>query len=58
MLCSSQIIQTSFKSVQKNPNDLFDLIHSDICDNKTIETRSGKRYFITYIDDYSIYTYD
>ena len=36
---------------------LLDLIHSDLCELNRILTRGGKRYFITFIDDYSRYTY-
>ena len=32
------------------------LIHSDLGDLKQTMTRSGKRYFVTFIDDYSRYT--
>lgn len=51
-----KLCKHSFKSVEKT-NDLLELIHSKICDKKSIETRGGKRYFITFIDDYSKYTY-
>ena len=33
------------------------MIHTDICEYNGILTRGGKRYFITFIDDYSRYTY-
>ena len=32
------------------------LIHADLVDLKQIETRDGKRYYITFIDDFSRYT--
>ena len=36
---------------------MLELIHTDVCDNKDHLTRGGKRYFITFTDDYSKYTY-
>lgn len=35
----------------------MELIHSDICEFNGVLTRGGKIYFITFIDDYSRYTY-
>lgn len=35
----------------------MDLIHSDICDLKILQTRSVKKYFITFIDDSTRYCY-
>nr|KYP58848.1 Retrovirus-related Pol polyprotein from transposon TNT 1-94 [Cajanus cajan] len=43
-------------SVQKETY-LLELIHSDICDSNGIITRGGKKYFITFIDDFSKYCY-
>ena len=34
----------------------MELIHTDICEMDCL-SRHGKRYFITFIDDYSRYTY-
>ena len=36
---------------------LNELIHSDICEFEGILTRGGNRYFITFIDDFSEYSY-
>ena len=33
------------------------MIHSDICEYNGVLTRGGKRYFITFIDDSSRFTY-
>ena len=49
-------VKQPFKSVSRNTT-LLELIHTDICDNKDHLTRGEKRYFITFIDDYSKYTY-
>src|SRR3954469_3458558 len=55
--CSqAKITKTSHKSIIKESNPL-DLIHSDICELDGTLTRNSKRYFITFIDDCSDYTY-
>ena len=36
---------------------MLELIHSDVCELNGILTRDRKRYFITFIDDLSKYTY-
>ena len=38
-------------------NQPFELIHSDICGPISVISHGGSRYFITFIDDYSTYTY-
>ena len=45
-----------FKSVERDTS-LLQLIHSDTCDLNNVLTRDGKRYFITFIDDFSKYFY-
>ena len=56
-LCvKSKMIKKPFKSVERNTN-LLDLIHSDICELNGMLTKGGNRYFITFIDDSSRYTY-
>ena len=52
----AKIVKKPFKSVSRTTT-LLELIHTDICDNKDHLTRGGKRYFITFTDDYSKYTY-
>ena len=32
---------------------LLELVHSDVCDSNDVLTRGGKRYFVTFIDDFS-----
>jgi hypothetical protein len=46
----------AFSKVERNIN-LLKLVHSDICELNDILTRGGNRYFITFIDYYSKYTY-
>ena len=55
--CSqAKITKTPHESIERKSEPL-DLIHSDICEFDGALTRNGKRYFITFIDDYSNYTY-
>ena len=35
--------------------DLLSLVHTDLGDLKQTETRGGKKYYITFIDDFSRY---
>ena len=53
----SKFARQSFKSVQERLNELLSMIHSDLCYFKTIPSRGGKNYFITFIDDCSKYCY-
>ena len=46
----------SFPKVNRN-SQLLELVHSDICELNGILNRGGNRYFITFIDDCSRYTY-
>ena len=56
-LCvKSKMTKKPFQSIDRNSN-LLDLIHSDICELNDILTRGGNIYFITFIDDFSRYTY-
>ena len=56
-LCvKSKMIKKSFKSVDRSTN-LLTLIHSDICELNGMLTRGENIFFITFIDDYSRYTY-
>ena len=52
----SKLTRTSFQSIERSSEPLA-LIHSDICDLKFIQTRGGKKYFLTLIDDCTIYYY-
>ena len=36
---------------------MLELVHSDVCELNSVLTRGGKRYFITFIDDFSRFTY-
>ena len=46
----AKMTKKSFQNILRNSEPL-DLIHIDICDFKSIQTRADKKYFITFIDD-------
>jgi hypothetical protein len=52
----SKIRKKPFPSTNRD-SQLLELIHSDVCELNGILIRDGKRYFITFIDDFSRYTY-
>lgn len=52
----AKLTRSSFKSIERNMES-FDLIHSDICDLKIVQTRGGNKYFITFVDDSTKYCY-
>ena len=60
----AKMTKKPFPRAERN-TQILDMIHTDICEYNGILTRGGKRYFITFIDDcfitfiddYSKYTY-
>jgi Integrase core domain/GAG-pre-integrase domain len=52
----SKLTKKPFPSVKRNTS-LLELVHTDICELNGILTRGGKRYFITFCDDFSRYLY-
>ncbi|CAH9139832.1 unnamed protein product [Cuscuta epithymum] len=44
-----------FKEITTRQTELLELIHSDLADFKNTESRGGKRYYMTFIDDFSRY---
>ena len=52
----SKMTKKPFHSVERN-TDVLDLVHSDICELNGMLTRGENRYFITFIDDSSRFTY-
>ena len=52
----SKFAKHPYNSVERNSEPL-DLIHTDICDMKSIPSPGGKKYFITFIDDCTRYCY-
>ena len=52
----AKLTRSSFQSIERHTEPL-DLIHSDICDLKLVQTRGGNKYFITFVDDSTKYCY-
>nr|GEV36290.1 retrovirus-related Pol polyprotein from transposon TNT 1-94 [Tanacetum cinerariifolium] len=52
----AKLTRTSFKSVKRKTEPL-DMVHTDICDLKSLPTKGGNKYFITFIDDCTKYCY-
>ena len=52
----SKSTKKTCKPVQNRETELLSLIHSDLGDLKQTMTKGGKRYYITFIDDFSRYT--
>ena len=52
----SKSTKKTYKPVQNRETKICSLIHSDLGDLKKTMTRGGKRYYITFIDDFSRYT--
>ncbi|XP_039141238.1 uncharacterized protein LOC120278531 [Dioscorea cayenensis subsp. rotundata] len=45
-----------FKSVENRNSKLLELIHTDLADFKNTISKGGKKYYVTFIDDFSRYT--
>ena len=52
----SKLTRASFHNIERSTEPL-ELIHSDTCDLKYVQTRGGKKYFVTFIDDCTRYCY-
>ncbi|GKA65459.1 retrovirus-related pol polyprotein from transposon TNT 1-94 [Tanacetum coccineum] len=52
----AKLTRTSFKSVKRKTEPL-DMIHTDICDLKSLPTKGDNKYFIMFIDDCTKYCY-
>ena len=52
----AKLTRSSFHTIERNTEPL-DLIHSDVCDLKSVQTRGGNKYFITFVDDNTKYCY-
>lgn len=49
-------VANSYKSAnEKRTNHLLEIVHSDVCGPMRTESLSGRKYFVTFIDDYSRY---
>lgn len=52
----AKMTKKPFPTVQRNSH-ILELIHSNICELNGMLTKGDRRYFITFIDDFSRYTY-
>ena len=52
----AKLATASFRSIERSSEPL-DLVHTDVCDLKYVQSRGGKSYFITFIDDCTRYCY-
>ena len=52
----AKLTRSSFQTIERNTEPL-ELIHTDVCDLKFVQTRGGNKYFITFIDDCTKYCY-
>ena len=49
--------KTPFTGQSERANELLGLIHFDVCGPLSLIARGGFQYFITFIDDFSRYSY-
>ena len=52
-----KMTKTLFSETMEWANDILEIIHTDVCGPMSVEARGGYRYFLTFIDDLSIYEY-
>lgn len=52
----AKLTKKTCKPVTQRESELLSLIHTDLGDLKSTMTRGGKRFYITFIDDFSRYT--
>ena len=52
----AKLTKSPFPHVERTTEPLG-LIHTDLCDLKCVQTRGGKKYFVTFIDDCTRYCY-
>ena len=50
----AKLTRSSFHLIKRSSKPL-DLVHSDVCDLKFIQSCGGNKYFITYVDDCTKY---
>jgi transposase InsO family protein len=54
---SGKMARAPFPSSHTLTNENFELIHSDVCGPMPVESTTGHRYFVTFIDDKSRYCF-
>ena len=52
----AKMTKKPFSKLDRN-SIMLELVHSDVCELNSVLTRWGKRYFITFIDDFSRFIY-
>ncbi|KAL0303170.1 UNVERIFIED_CONTAM: Retrovirus-related Pol polyprotein from transposon TNT 1-94 [Sesamum radiatum] len=52
----SKFAKKPFKPITQRCTELIELIHSDLADFKNTLSKGGKKYYISFVDDYSGYT--
>ena len=52
-----KMTKTPFSETMERPNDILEIIHTDVCGPMIVEARGGYRYLLTFIDDLSRYGY-
>ena len=45
-----------FKHITSRKTELLELVYSDLADFKNTVSKGGKKYYITFVDDFSRYT--
>ncbi|XP_075075906.1 uncharacterized protein LOC142162833 [Nicotiana tabacum] len=53
---NQNIPKKTFKNVTSRKIELFELAHSDLADFKNTVSKGGKKYYITFVNDFSRYT--
>ena len=61
LVCESclegKITKRPFSAKGARAKEPLELIHSDVCGPSNVHARGGYEYFVTFIDDYSMYGY-
>ena len=52
-----KMTKTPFSGIMEQATDLLEIIHTDVCDPMSVDARRKYRYFLTFIDDLTIYAY-
>ena len=52
-----KMTKTPFSRTMEEATDLLEIIHIDVCNPMSVETRGGYCYFLTFTDDLSRYGY-
>ena len=52
-----KMTKTPFSGTMEQATDLWEIIHTDVCNPMSVEAHGGYRYFLTLIDDLSRYEY-